>query len=401
MTGLSARTRFPLLLAGALVLAAVAEALEVELTGLDGTTIRGQLQSLTPEVVLTGPRDTIGLDWSEILEIKPLNDQPLPPATGLAPPLRIALSDGSRVLAAPRSGPAGEFEVDILSGQTRRVELTAISEMMQANLSDEQRGALDGPAYRVEGAAEDVAVIRKGAAFTPIRGTVRKLDEKGVTFRWKERELSLPWDRVAALRLASPTGRGASAIVRLRDGQALAGRIVGGDDDTLRVRSSVLDEIDVPWALVERVECRGERLVYLSDLEPSVYECEPLLGKRWDFARDQSLSGGPLKLGGRTYAKGLTMHSPSHATFALGGRARRFAATVGILDEVAPRGAAAVRIVGDGRLLWEAADLRPGRPPEDVALDVTGVGELTLIVDIGADLDIGDHVAFAMARLTR
>ncbi|NUQ48647.1 MAG: NPCBM/NEW2 domain-containing protein [Phycisphaerae bacterium] len=181
----------------------------------------------------------------------------------------------------------------------------------------------------------------------------------------------------------------------------IAGRVVSGDGRRLSVQSPTLGRVELGWEDVARIDCAGDRLTFLSDLRPTRYEFTPLFHKRWAFASDRSLLGGPLRLGGRTYSRGVAMRSRAVLTYSVAGEFRQFAAAVGISDEMEQRGRADVAVIGDGRTLWDARDLRGGQPPREVLIDVSGVQELTLVVDYGGDLDLADHVIWALARLIR
>ena len=58
-----------------------------------------------------------------------------------------------------------------------------------------------------------------------------------------------------------------------------------------------------------------------------------------------------------------------------------------------------IRVLGDGKTLFEKLDARGDQIPADLKLNVAGVHELTLEVDYGRNDDVGDRVAWANARL--
>jgi NPCBM/NEW2 domain-containing protein len=109
--------------------------------------------------------------------------------------------------------------------------------------------------------------------------------------------------------------------------------------------------------------------------------------------------GGPLRVDGRTYEKGLGMNALGLAGFHLGGRCTRFAATVGIDDSRGGGGSVVFRVVGDGRTLFESAVVRGSTAAVPVSVDVTGVEQLDLVADPTADGQGNDHADWADARL--
>ena len=142
-------------------------------------------------------------------------------------------------------------------------------------------------------------------------------------------------------------------------------------------------------------------MTYMSDLTPKSYEFTPFVSKHWNYARDKTLTGREIRLGGRLHRKGVAMHSRSALAYEIKGGYRQFAAVVGIADETALRGRATLAILGDGRILWRAEDVRGGAEPLKVLADVTGVRELSLHVDFGQELDLADHVCWGAARLIK
>ena len=95
------------------------------------------------------------------------------------------------------------------------------------------------------------------------------------------------------------------------------------------------------------------------------------------------------------------MHSRCLLTYNLDGRFSEFRSKVGFLPPEGRIGQAIIRVLGDGKTLYENLDAKGDQPPADLKIPVTGVRELTLEVDYGKNDDVGDRVAFANARLLR
>jgi hypothetical protein len=126
----------------------------------------------------------------------------------------------------------------------------------------------------------------------------------------------------------------------------------------------------------------------------------PFFDVGWDFRRDSSLSGQPIRIGGVEYTKGLAVHSKTLLEYNLAGRYRLFETVVGIDDSSGPLGDAVVRVLADQRPLFEAT-VRAGQPGKPVSVNVQNADKLVLEVDYGNRLDLGDHVVFANARLIK
>jgi hypothetical protein len=376
-------------------------AVDVEVTHLDGHSVRGRVVAITSRVVLETPQGKAEVVWPDVLSVRRL--EPRKPASAPAAaegPLRLELVDGSLFSGRITTASAEELVVRLRGGQTSRLATNAVRAIVSTSASEAARREIT-VARRSSEDPQDVAIVARGKDVAVLRGAVKRIDPQRVLFMWSGREMALPWERVGGLVFARPTPRGASCVITLLDGDVFAGRVAGGDAESLTLQSGVFDELVLPWTRVERIDCRSERLVFLSDLEPRHYEFHPFFDKHWDFARDKTLTGKPIRLGGRGYDKGITMHSRSGLAYRLDGAFRQFAAEVGIVDEMDERGCVALRVIGDGDVLWEAAGVRGGEPPRQVLVDIGGIDELVLIVDYDQDLDLSDHACWAFARLIR
>src|SRR5262249_41274380 len=143
------------------------------------------------------------------------------------------------------------------------------------------------------------------------------------------------------------------------------------------------------------------KLVYLSDLKPADVKETPYLDGSFPFRADRSVGGHPLHLGGKTYRRGLGVHSKSELTYTLDGGFQTFNATVGIDDAVSGQGSVIFRVYGDDKLLKETPVLRGGDTPVELEIPVKGVLLLRLEVDYADNGDVADHADWADARLLR
>ncbi len=379
--------------------------IEVEVTTLDGATIRGRLAATFPELVLDGPDREVSLTWAQVLRARVVGAPVRPPESPPAP-WRVVLADGSRFYAS--IGAARDPRRPGSAADTLRAVLPGghVVSITPDRLRSVGRAAPAAPAAaRVrevlaeEAPRQDAVVLARGNKVMVLRGAAQRISAAAVEFAWKGRPLRLAWERIAGLRVADVMPESAPCRVTLRDGTVFAGTVVGGSTTTLRLRGAALGTLPVSWGRIARIDCRSPYATYLSDLTPIRYEFTPLFGFRWPYATDRTLSGRPIRLGGREYARGIVMHSRSVLVYEVGGRYQRFVAVVGILDETGGRGDVTVAVVGDGRILWQATHVRGGAAPQSVAVDIRGVRALSLRVDYGDDLDLSDHACWGQARL--
>ena len=114
---------------------------------------------------------------------------------------------------------------------------------------------------------------------------------------------------------------------------------------------------------------------------------------------NRSVDGHPLLINGKRFEHGLGTHANSIFRIALGGKAERFTATVGVDDEIGKQGSVVFKVAGDGKTLWESGVLRGGSPAKEVSVALDGVKMLVLTVgDAGDDINY-DHGDWADARI--
>ena len=114
---------------------------------------------------------------------------------------------------------------------------------------------------------------------------------------------------------------------------------------------------------------------------------------------NRSVDSHPLTLHGKRFEHGFGTHANSTFRLALGGKAERFTATVGVDDEVGQKGSVVFKVTGDGKTLWESGVLHGGDPAKEASVDLSGVKMLVLGVgDAGDDINY-DHADWADARI--
>jgi hypothetical protein len=163
-----------------------------------------------------------------------------------------------------------------------------------------------------------------------------------------------------------------------------------------------------PLASLVRLDFAVGNVLYLSDLKPDSVEWTPFFGigkelpTRLEFyspKTDRSRSGGPLEVDGKKYAKGLCIHSRTTIVYRLRGRFGRFKAVAGIDQKLRGLGNVQLVIRGDDKILLNVAIA--GNTAKTLDLDVAGVRRLTVLVDFGENMDIGDDLDLCDARFEK
>ncbi|RMB61987.1 hypothetical protein EAX62_05205 [Tessaracoccus antarcticus] len=138
--------------------------------------------------------------------------------------------------------------------------------------------------------------------------------------------------------------------------------------------------------------------IYLSDMQERVTSATVGYGTlQWD----KSSGGGPLKLRGETYPKGIGAHAISKIDFDLKAECTVFQATVGVDDVQATRGSVSFAVHGDNNTLLAQSPVLKGNGATYVFnVDITGVTSLSLRAGDGGDGNGNDHADWAAARVT-
>jgi hypothetical protein len=225
--------------------------------------------------------------------------------------------------------------------------------------------------------------------------------------------LEAPLDRVAAV-IFNPS------LVRTPSLRGLTAWI-GFGDDALIVAEKIesrngLTTISLPGGIelqtddagfrdsAQLVQPLGGAAVYLSDLTPLGYRHIPYLTLAWDYGRDRNVLGGRLRSGGRTYLKGLGMHSTSRLAYRLDGNPQRFEAELALDDSAGRDGSVIFRVytsgdAGQWQPAFESPVIRGGDPPMPISVNIGGARGLALIVEHADRGDVLDHANWLDARL--
>jgi len=243
-----------------------------------------------------------------------------------------------------------------------------------------------------------------------IRGTVERATKDEVILRSpRGRKQGIAWKNLLLLHLendALKTPTGLRAELTLANGSRLTLARLGQVEAGLAVRLRSLPDqaFTARYASLATVRWTGGRFAYASDLPfqavlKDYYEdpdglldrsfYEGFVGTRVD----RRARGCPLRMHGTTFRHGFGVNSHSIITIPLGGTYATFRSLVGIDDEVLDkaddakqRGNVDARVLGDGKVLWEAKGVRGGEKPRRVGpLDVKGVKSLVLEIDFGAE----------------
>ncbi|BDM68688.1 alpha-galactosidase [Streptomyces nigrescens] len=122
--------------------------------------------------------------------------------------------------------------------------------------------------------------------------------------------------------------------------------------------------------------------------------------KNTSVGEDAAGDGGPLRIGGTGFTKGLGAHAPSDITFYTGGRCSAFSARVGIDDEVGDRGSAGFEVWADGERVAGSGTVTGTDTARELSAAVAGAETVRLVVTDGGDGIDYDHADWADAKFS-
>jgi hypothetical protein len=322
-----------------------------------------------------------------------------------------AFVNGDHVTASLSEWSDGQVTCtfDALKGATVTVPVGALRELWSDASFDALTLVKKAKDLHISSQAQDVAFVQKDGDVKAVAGLVTGMDDTSLHFKFEGEEHTIKLDRVVGVLFAqkeAPVETGMYQTVTLMNGDTFSVWVHGMADGVFQVVPLVKGEassstMELPLNLLTRIETHNGRLVYVSDLAPISVSQSPYFDRLMPYQVNQSLTGGPMRLMDGTVAKGIAVHSRCVLTYALDGQYERFRVKVGFQQPEGKVGRAAVRVLGDEKVLWEDADLKGEGKPAVLDLVASGVKTLTLEVGYGKDEDIGDRVIWGDARLIK
>lgn len=322
----------------------------------------------------------------------------------------------------------GRSSIEIIGGDERtlsvrdsllgelRVPLDRLARLVR---KDQHLGGL------YEQVDEDLLLLTSGDG---VKGAVVRFSQEGLAFFDGDSERKVAWTLVKALALSGPPPRASTvegdrslrAMIFLTNDSRLLVDSFTARDRLIEVSPSELDiqsmpddrggvkqaSLRVPIDQIRRIEVLGGRRTWLSTVRPTDYQMTPYFDIRWPYRVDRNVLGGPLRMQGRTYERGVGLHSACRIAWRIEDRHTRLRCRVGIDDAAGPLADVMVRILLGDQEIVAFDRLRQGEAPRelDIPLPIDRTialsGQLlTIEVEFGANGDIHDRVNIVDAAL--
>jgi hypothetical protein len=388
-----------------------AAALPVTVETLDGKKLAGELVGLDSqslELNTTAGREKLAT--SSIMSLKPG-----PAAVATTNPkatCRVELVDGSQIAAVAYHAKSGKAVIEPVGAPA--IELPTKSIHWVRFLADDRNDKLAREWTQIAGgkAASDLLVVRKQGALDYLEGVLGDVDDEVVHFELDKEPIPVKRPKVEGLIYYHVSGDElpeplAEAVDRGGSRFHVQSITLTGDQLTLTIAAGL--KLSQPLSNLERLDFSTVNTQFLSALEPVAFQFAPYFPAKTDLPilvesnkprRDIGFDGLALKLDGKSYSKGLSLHSRTEVSYRLPGKFRRFKTLVGIDDSVRPGGDVQLQIRGDQKLLWEGR-VRGSEAARPLDLDIAGVKRIDILVDFGADLDVADVLDLCEARVTK
>lgn len=395
------------------LLSAVAAGPPVEVSTLSGAAATGELKQLSATelvIVQAGKDRTIPL--SDLLEVKLKTD-----SAGTAPAgsVRVRLADGT-ILTCQDVAIADKIAtlttavygtVTVPSESLLSIRLTPADAALTGKWDELLRRTIKRDLLVMPKDAPAGGEKRKVLDF--LDGSIAGVDKKQVNFLLDGTAIPIPRERLYGLVFAKRKASTAKPICEttLAGGDRMAAKAVAfAGAGTVKITLLSGGTVDVPVDRLRMLDFSLGKVRYLSRMEPREVKYTPYFDLVWKYHRDRNRRGSPLRLGDKTFQRGLWIHSKTYLRYRLSGEYRRFKAVMGIDHEVAAKGGdvhvvISVIKIGDQRKVLLETDVRGTDKPRELDLDVTGARELEILVDFGKNLDIADHLDLGDARVLK
>jgi len=383
-----------------------------------GAVTRWMADRITIKVGDGGDSREVDLPLASVLEVRYQTPPAVPaPVIGSI----VTLADGTKLQCSQLTISGGQARLETAFGPLT-LPLAALAHVRLRPPSTKLNEAWTAILNREF--KEDVLVILKkteaGDTLDHLTGVAGDLNDKQLSFLLDGDEVPVSREKAYGwiYRRRGPPPKSGIGQVYVDGGDVLQVESVAWDGNQFTAKLAAGPQVVIAPDKLRSIDLSRGKVQYLSRMEPRDVKYQtlfevlfPKLVKDdvflFPYRRDTNLDGAPMSLGGKTYSRGLALHSRTTLTYRIGSDYRRFQAVAGIDDRLRGVGGYVYLVVkGDGKLLFDA-EIRDGDTPRPLDVDVTNVRDLEILCDFckGTELsdllDIGDHLDLAEARVVK
>jgi hypothetical protein len=263
--------------------------------------------------------------------------------------------------------------------------------------------------------AEDILIVqRQTGAIDQLEGIVEAMDGEFVTFNFGGDKIPVEITKLAGIRLVKPANKEIpKTLCQVTDSFNNVWQVsqlkFDSENDKLQANTCTGESLTFELSKLSRLDFASNNVLYLSDITPEAVEWTPFLSgnlirkrlsKVYQPHMDISVDGTPLMVGTESYSKGISIHSRTVMSLRLPDAFSQLQMDIGIDPSMNGRGHVELTILGDKKQLFQ--DFVAGDDkPRTLDLNITGVRRITIKVDYGKNLDIGDQLNMGNARVLK
>ena len=391
-----------------LVLVAAAASPRVDISTLSGEEFSGHLKSINGETwKLDVDGKAVDVASSQILKTRFF----VAGKSGDAESMQVTLTDGTSLSMKAVKADSKQVKVESATTGSMEVPRTVVKSLRYAaspTSVDESWNEL-----LIRDARKDMIVVRKKNADNDVldfvEGVIGEINETHIKVLIEDPDLDesvevkVPVERVFGLIFYQKDGGKPRPSVRveLQNGGLLKARSVSSaEGNELALTLAVGPEISLPADQIKSVDFSSGRLAWLDAMTPREKRHEfQIIDVVPEFRTNRDIYGSRLKVGKRSFDRGLCIRSKTTVRYRLDGDFSRFQTWIGIQDGYA--GDVTVTVKCDGTELFSGA-VEPDKEAQRLDLNVTDKYSLEITVDFGkVESDIGDHLVMGDARLLK
>ncbi len=373
-----------------------------ELTDLAGKVHTGSLKSLTlTSAVLETKTGKVEVPVNQIMKVtfaKTIDDSQQ--ATDF--PVRLTISDHSELVGSSVKSDGLNVTIRTKTLGELQVPARKVKSILYSSFDEATQKQWNELLHKK--VSDDLLVIKKGEKLDFLAGVVTQFDEKKVMFLYEGNEIPVRLEKIFGIIHPHPFAPPGQAKCKLEttSGDSLFVEQITMEKNNFRVQTGPDHFITIPKKEIHLLDFSLGRIVYLSDMPPEGVEYTPYFDTVWEYQRDKTIDGSPLKLGDKEYSKGLWIHSKTKLTYRLAGEFSRFQAIMGIDASVAKSGLGDVHVIisADDKIILDE-QVTAFTALHKIDLDVKGYRFLHILVDFGEGIDIADRLDLAEARLIK
>jgi hypothetical protein len=254
-----------------------------------------------------------------------------------------------------------------------------------------------------EASLDRMLVERSERNWLSVTGVLKAIENGKITFHFNNADRKIGLDKVTLITVAKMDRKAPkpAGVLVGRDGSRVAFTDIHMDANSVKLNPVNTTARTIDRRLVSRIEFLSANVTDLTKLKPVKVTEYGFFGTSFPYKKNLSVGGRPLRMGKKTYRRGLGLHSFCELTYDIGGKYKTFITVAGIDDEVRPHGDAQLTVLGDSKKLAEHRITGQDKPIV-VRAKVDGVKKLTIRVEFGKDqLGVSDHVNLGAPRLIK